>query len=55
MTERKWRGTEGDGGGRRDGGTVVGVGGGFYSYLSAAFHLPLGPSAMKASSSPVQL
>lgn len=39
---------EGDGGEGRGGGT-------FNSYLGAAFHLPLGPSATKASSSPVQL
>lgn len=49
MTERKWRGTRGTVG---VGGTV---GGTFNSYLGAAFHLPLGPSATKASSSPVQL
>lgn len=41
---------EGDGGGWGDGG-----GGTFNSYLGVAFHLPLGPSATKASSSPVQL
>lgn len=51
MTERKWRGTRGTVGVRG----TVGGGGTFNSYLGAAFHLPLGPSATKASSSPVQL